>query len=157
MAYILWQCTLKKQHVYLPYNNPEDLWIYFSNFWTITFVFFPLKKGHGFSFEQTWITFTNELFLSCLVEISLANENDTCNVFKLFCKYKSYENSMTFHEKKLEFPSSKNAFGKFCWKCSNLFWRRNWAFVIDLFLEKKCGLIFEQYWFLFTGYFVHVW
>ena len=78
------------------------------------------------------------------------------NVFSLLCNYLPLENGRTFHLKKLESPSPKDALWQVWLKLVQWFWRRrflNFVNVISLFhnylpLEKENS--FEQTWILIT-------
>ena len=88
----------------------------------------PLVKGHGPSFENTWITFSQGCFVPNLVDIGSGEED-----FKV-CQYiitlllltpLGKEPSSSFEKKpKLESPSPKDALYQVWLKLAQWFWRR---------------------------------
>ena len=122
---------------------------------------FTLWEVNGYSFEQTWIPFTQGCFVPNLVEFAQRFWRrfffNFVNVFSLFRNYLPLEKCLTFHLNKLKSSSLKEALCQVWLKLTQWFRRRflNFVNVLSLFfnnlpLEKRWSPSFEQIWIPFT-------
>ena len=93
----------------------------------------------GYSFEQTWIPFTQGCFVPRLVEIGpMVLEKKILKirecVFSLFHNYLPLEKGGALHLNKFESPPPKDALCQVWLKLTQWFWRRRFLNIGNVFL-----------------------